>query len=108
MIHIRDSPCSTFFEVLSTKSRLDILVALYYGVKSVTELAEIVNTERTNISHQLRILRGCSFVFVRKEGRKRMYSINMETVKQIFDLAEEHVEKFCKHKMKKCEKRKRE
>jgi DNA-binding transcriptional ArsR family regulator len=70
------------------------------------EISEAVNTERTNISHQLQILKECSFVFVRKEGRKRIYSLNMKTVKPIFDLAEEHVEKFCKHKKKKCERRK--
>jgi DNA-binding transcriptional ArsR family regulator len=102
---MRDRPCATFFEVLSTKSRLDILIALYDGAKSVTAIAERVKTERTNISHQLRILHECSFVFMRKSGRKRIYSLNMKTVKPIFDLAEEHVENFCKHKKEKCEKK---
>ncbi len=100
---MKDRPCSTFFNLLSTGSRLDIITTLHEGEKSVTEICNSVNFERTNVSHQLKRLKECSFIFVRKEGKKRIYSLNLETVKPILDLAEKHVKKYCKHKMGKTQ-----
>lgn len=91
-------PCDVFFEMLSAGSRLDIVRSLHAGEKSVTEICEAVGAERTNASHQLRLLRECGFVFVRREGKRRIYSLNMETVKPILDLAEKHVSRYCKHR----------
>ena len=88
--------CGTFFDVLSTRSRVEIIESLYRGEKSVSEICESVNAERTNVSHQLKLLRECGFVSVRQEGKKRLYSLNSETVKPILDLAERHVGKYCK------------
>lgn len=98
MVHVNTRPCSTFFDMLSTGSRLDIITALYEGDKSVTEICDSVVVERTNVSHQLKLLRECSFVFVRREGKKKIYSLNSETVKPLLDLAEKHLEKYCKLK----------
>ncbi len=89
-------PCCTFFDTLSTGSRLDIILSLAEGEKSVSEICDSVNVERTNVSHQLKLLRECGFVFVRREGKKKMYSLNSETVKPIIDLARKHVERYCR------------
>ena len=98
---MNERPCSIFFNLLSTRSRIDIVTALYDGEKSVSELCKAVKVERTNVSHQLKLLRECSFVFVRREGKKRIYSLNLETVKPILDLANRHVEKYCKLRRRK-------
>ena len=92
-------PCGTFFEMLSTKSRIQIIRSLNRGEKSVGEICKSVGTDRTNVSHQLRLLRECGFVFARREGKKKIYSLNSETVKPILDLAERHVEKYCKSRL---------
>jgi DNA-binding transcriptional ArsR family regulator len=93
---MRENPCTTFFDLLSTRSRLDILMALKDGEKSVGEICDSVNVERTNVSHQLKILRDCGFVFVRREGKKKIYSLNTETVKPLIDLSQKHMEKYCR------------
>ncbi len=93
-----ERPCHRFFNMLATKSRLDIIAALADGEKSVGEICQAANAERTNVSHQLKLLRECRFVFVRREGKKRIYSLNLETVKPIVDLADKHVKKYCSHR----------
>lgn len=92
---MKERPCHIFFNMLATKNRLDIILALTEGEKSVGEICNAVNAERTNVSHQLKLLRECSFVFVRREGKRRIYFLNTETVKPIIDIADKHVEKYC-------------
>jgi len=75
---------------------MDIVESLHTGEKCVNEICRNVNAERTNVSHQLKLLRDCGFVCVRREGRRKIYSLNSETVKPILDLAEKHVEKYCR------------
>jgi len=87
--------CSAFFDTLATKSRLDLVLALRDRPKSVGEISKAISVERTNVSHQLRRLRECSFVFERRESKKRMYSLNSEAVIPILDPAEMHVRKYC-------------
>lgn len=87
--------------MLSTPSRVEIVEALHGGEKSVTEICQMVSPERTNVSHQLKLLRDCGFVFVRREGKKKIYSLNSETVKPILDLAEKHVQNYCKLRSRK-------
>jgi DNA-binding transcriptional ArsR family regulator len=99
VIHVNVHPCGTFFDMLSTRSRIEIIRSLHRGEKSVGEICKSVGTDRTNVSHQLRLLRECGFVFARREGKKKIYSLNSETVKPILDLAEKHVEKYCKLKL---------
>ncbi len=101
MVHMNTHPCGTFFDMLSTKSRIEIIRSLHRGEKSVGEICKSVKTDRTNVSHQLRLLRECGFVFVRREGKKKIYSLNSETVKPILDLAEKHVEKYCRLRLAK-------
>jgi len=88
--------CSAFFNTLATRSRLDLVPTLRDRLKSVGEISKAISVERTDVSHQLRRLRERSFVFERREGKKRMYSLNRETVIPILDLAEMHVRKYCK------------
>ena len=93
--------CSTFFNILSVESRLKIIVTLSEGDKSVSEICDSVKVERTNVSHQLNLLRGCNIVLVRREGKKKIYSLNRNTMKPILDLAGRHVEKSCKRRLRK-------
>lgn len=96
MVHVNQRVCSTFFDMLSISSRVEIIESLHRGEKSVTEICESVSAERTNVSHQLKLLRECGFVSVRRKGKNKIYSLNSETVKPILDLAEKHVMKYCK------------
>jgi len=93
---MKNASCSAFFDTLATRSRLNLILTLRDRPKSVGEISKAIAVERTNISHQLRRLRECGFVFERREGKKRMYSLNKETVIPILDLVEMHIRKYCK------------
>jgi len=93
---MKNASCSAFFDTLATRSRLNLILTLRDRPKSVGEISKAIAVERTNVSHQLRRLRECGFVFERREGKKRMYSLNKETVIPILDLVEMHIRKYCK------------
>ena len=62
---------------------------------SVNELAETLEQEQSMISHNLKPLLECNFVYIKREGKKRIYSVNKETVGALFRTVENHAEKFC-------------
>jgi len=63
--------------------------------KCVSDLAKDIKEERSKVSHALRDLRSCNFVFMEKEGRKRIYRLNEHTFEPLLDLVDEHVRKYC-------------
>ena len=64
------------FRALADPSRRQILDRLVVGDASVNELAEGFSTSRPAISRHLRVLRGATLVVERREGRRRVYSLN--------------------------------
>ena len=87
--------CHLFFETLGTKVKLDILTTLREGPLSVNELSRAVNHERSKVSHALRSLHDCRFVVVSKDGRRRIYSLNTDTIVPLLDLVERHMNTYC-------------
>jgi len=71
-----------FFETIASRLRIAILELLMQGPKSVNEICESLNEEQSKISHNLKKLAECHFVDVQQEGKKRVYSINKETICQ--------------------------
>jgi DNA-binding transcriptional ArsR family regulator len=67
---------SQVFRALSDPSRRQILDRLVTGDASVNELAEGFSSSRPAISRHLRVLREATLVVERREGRRRVYSIN--------------------------------
>jgi len=64
------------FRALADPSRRQILDRLVIGDASVNELAEGFSTSRPAISRHLRVLREATLVVERREGRRRVYSLN--------------------------------
>ncbi len=87
--------CHLFFSTLSTPSRLGILEALKKSPKNVSQLVDILNQEQSMISHNLKSLARCGFVFVERKGRERVYSLNRETMEPMFKLIDKHMSKHC-------------
>jgi len=52
------------------------------------------------ISHNLKPLVRCGFVFVERKWRERVYLINEETVEAIFKIIDDHMKKYCPKKGK--------
>jgi DNA-binding transcriptional ArsR family regulator len=84
-----------FFETLSTKLRVDIIDSLRNGPKSVAEICSIVNEDQSKVSHSLKKLKDCHFLNVSQDGKKRIYSLNQDTIVPLLKLVEKHVNKYC-------------
>lgn len=90
--------CNThlFFETISTKLKIAILVRLKEKPASVTYLATVLKQERSKVSHALLSLAECNFVDAKKEGKNRIYSLNKDTVIPLMRLVDKHMRKYCK------------
>lgn len=90
-------PYKLFFGTLANNQRLEIINLLRRGPKTVNQICKELKFNQTTVSHNLSILKKCSFVFVKKNGKERIYSLNKETIKPLMELIEDHTEKFCKY-----------
>ena len=87
--------CYMFFKVLANPTRLAILEVLRDKPRSVTEIARSLKQEQSMISHNLKPLEKCRFVFSDRKEKQRIYSLNKETVEPLFRLFDYHAQKYC-------------
>ncbi len=87
--------CHRFFNNLANPTRLAVLRLLMDGPMSVNELAASLGEEQSMVSHNLKPLLKCSFVYIEKQGKKHLYSANQETLGTLFEAIENHAEKHC-------------
>lgn len=57
----------------------------------VCDLAALLNTTKSAVSHQLRLLRIANLVKSRREGKVIFYSLADDHVKAIFETGHEHI-----------------
>jgi DNA-binding transcriptional ArsR family regulator len=93
--HSLAKTCYRFFSTLSNPTRLAILEYLREGPKNVKQISESLGQEQSMISHNLKPLVECRFVFVERKWKERLYSINKETMEPIFKLFNFHAQKYC-------------
>ncbi len=94
--------CSHFFSTLSNPTRLAIVELLLKKPRNVTEISKALGQDQTMISHNLRMLSRCQFVFSEKKWRERVYSLNKESIEPLIDLMKNHAKGYCP-KGRKCE-----
>jgi DNA-binding transcriptional ArsR family regulator len=87
--------CYKFFNNLSNPTRLAVLEKLMNQSMSVNEIAAALGQEQSMVSHNLKPLLKCNFIFTERQGKKRVYSVNQETVGVLFKTIENHAEKYC-------------
>jgi DNA-binding transcriptional ArsR family regulator len=87
-----------FFGNLANPLKMDIIQELKEKPSSVLELAKKLNIEQSKLSHALKSLKCCSIVNVERKGKKRIYSLNKETILPMLDIIDKHETKFCKGK----------
>jgi DNA-binding transcriptional ArsR family regulator len=87
--------CYRFFSTLANPTRLAILELLREGPRNVTEISEALNQEQSMISHNLKPLERCGFVFAERRKKERFYFLNKETMEQLFKIFSYHAEKYC-------------
>jgi len=80
------------FRLLGDPTRLRILSALVEaGELSVGAIAEVVDTTETKVSQALRLLRTSRVVSNRRSGRKVLYRLTDDKVRQILGLSHDHI-----------------
>ena len=80
------------FKLLSDPTRVKLLDALSLGERCVCDLAALVGTSESAISHQLRLLRSARLVRVRRVGRMAYYSLDDHHVIGLLHDTRKHVE----------------
>lgn len=83
-----------FFKVFADSTRMKIILALMEAELCVCDIANIVQTTQSAISHQLRILKQSKLVKYRKDGKVVYYSLDDEHIEQIVKKGREHIEEL--------------
>ena len=102
MKHGNQEPHKIFFETLSNKVRWEIIQLLKKKPYRATDIAMSLGYEQSLISHHLRRLEQCGFVSVEQNGKERIFELNTETIQPLLELADKHINKFCKKLCSKC------
>jgi DNA-binding transcriptional ArsR family regulator len=87
--------CYKFFTNLSNPTRLAIVEKLIEKSMSVNELSEFLGQEQSMISHNLKPLLRCNFVFTKTRGKQHIYSANQETIGALLGVINNHAKKYC-------------
>jgi DNA-binding transcriptional ArsR family regulator len=73
------------FNAVAEPRRRQILDALAGGERAVNDLVELLGLAQPLVSKHLRVLREVGLVHVRDEGRQRLYRLNGQPLKPIYD-----------------------
>lgn len=83
-----------FFKMFSDSTRMKIIYALMENELCVCDIAAIVGTTQSAISHQLRVLKQSKLVKYKKEGKVVYYSLDDEHISEIVKKGSEHIEEL--------------
>jgi len=73
------------FNAVAELRRREILDVLVGGERSVNDLVALLGLAQPQVSKHLRVLREVGLVAVRDDGRQRMYRLNGQALKPIYD-----------------------
>ena len=82
------------FKVFADSTRMKIIYALLEEELCVCDIANIVGTTQSAISHQLRLLKQSKLVKFRREGKIIFYSLDDDHIAQIVKKGSEHIEEL--------------
>ena len=83
---------SEVFKVLGDTTRVKIISALLVQELCVCEISELLETTKSAVSHQLRMLRNMRLVKYRKEGKMVFYSLDDNHITNLFAEGLKHIE----------------
>ncbi|AEJ61056.1 regulatory protein ArsR [Spirochaeta thermophila DSM 6578] len=85
---------ASFFRMMGDPTRIRILSLLFDEELCVHTLADRLEMTQSAVSHQLALLKHAWLVRSRREGKHVYYSLADEHVKQVYELAREHLEEM--------------
>ena len=93
---MKQSSYQRFFRALANDTRLRILHFLgENGTKCVREIVEGTGLRQSTVSVNLRHLLECRFVHLERMGKEHCYSLNVETIRPLLRLMDQHVRRHC-------------
>lgn len=87
-----------FFSVLGNGLRWRIVKALYKHEMTVSQICETLEEEQSKVSHSLKTLLDCNFVFSKRLGKNIIYSLNRKTIRPLVKIVNQHAKDYCKTK----------
>lgn len=84
---VRWAADSDVFHAVADPTRRKMLDLLAEQDRPVTDLVNRFDISQPSISQHLRVLRDAGLVTVQKAGRLRIYSLNPEPIRKVFDWA---------------------
>ncbi|MCI0562276.1 MAG: metalloregulator ArsR/SmtB family transcription factor [Nitrososphaera sp.] len=76
---------SDVFNAIAEPQRREILTLLVQGERSVNDIVQTLGLKQPQVSKHLRVLRKVGLVSVRESGKQRLYRLNSEALKPIYD-----------------------
>jgi DNA-binding transcriptional ArsR family regulator len=73
------------FNAVAEPRRREILGLLAGGERSVTQLVDALGAPQPTVSKHLRVLREVGLVEARDDGRQRLYRLNAQPLRPIYD-----------------------
>ena len=83
-----------FYKLIGDTTRCKILFVIDSHEMCVCDIAELINSTQSAVSHQLRVLKQAKLVKFRKDGKTVYYSLSDEHVEMIFNMALEHIKEM--------------
>lgn len=82
-----------FLGAIRNKNRFAVLQILFDKSLSVNELSEKLGIEQSLLSHHLKCLLNCRLIEIRKDGRRRVYSLD-KGASPIINAIKNHIQKY--------------
>ena len=82
---------AALFKTMGDPGRLKILWALAEGEMCVCDLAALLQSSESAVSHQLRLLRQMALVSNRRQGQVLYYRLNDDHIHTLITMALEHI-----------------
>ena len=79
------------FKLLGDPTRLKIILSLIGNELCVCDLAAVINSTVSAVSHQLRLLKSEKLIKFRKDGKMAYYSIDDNHIRNLIDQLREHL-----------------
>ena len=82
---------SSFYSLFADKTRLTLICMLSNNKLCVNDIAEIIGTSQSRVSHQLAVLRKHDIVTFYRQGKQVLYTLTDNHIKDLFNTGLEHI-----------------
>jgi DNA-binding transcriptional ArsR family regulator len=84
----RAATTSDVFNAVAESRRRDILTLLVVKERPVGEIVAILRLDQPSVSKHLRVLRDVGLVYVRRNGRHKLYRTNAQAIRPLHEWTE--------------------